>query len=160
MLFLLADLEPVFDEDNAIIFEESLKAWAHAQKICILLVRAKFHYVFDERTVVPASVEDNDLTSRRQFFDVALRVQLRLFTLGGGGQSNVAKDARTHAFQDSVNYAAFPRRISSFKDNHQFGAARFDPLLHLDQLRLKLTQFSFVILLCELGRLIRWGVSL
>src|SRR5215469_13649242 len=106
MLFLFADLEPVFDEDNAVILEQSFEPWAHPQEVCILFVSTEFHYVFDEGTVVPTSVEDDDLTSRRQIFDVPLRVHLRLFTLGGGGQSNVPKDARTYAFHDPVDHAA------------------------------------------------------
>jgi hypothetical protein len=66
MLLFLADFEPVLHKNDAVVLQESFKAGAHTQECGILLVGAKVHYVFDQRTVVPTAVKQNYFTGRRR----------------------------------------------------------------------------------------------
>ena len=50
-----------------------------------LFCGAKAHYSFYTGTVVPTSVEDDDLTGSRKMRDVALDIHLRMLSLGRGG---------------------------------------------------------------------------
>ncbi len=56
VLLLLADLKPVFDEDNAVVSQQRFESWRHAEEIVVLLVAAKTHHVFDQSAVVPGTV--------------------------------------------------------------------------------------------------------
>src|SRR5690242_19813476 len=138
MLLPLADLKPVFDEGDAIVLQKRLKSGAHEEEVSVLLVAAKTHYMLNERTIVPAAIENRDFASRRHFLDVALCVQLRLFTLGWRRQCDVAKNPWTDAFHQAMDYFALTRGIPTLEHDHEFGAASSDPLLHPYQPGLKL----------------------
>ena len=51
------------------------------EKGFILLLRAKAHHMFDSGTVVPAPIENHDLTRRGEVFHVALHVHLGLLAV-------------------------------------------------------------------------------
>jgi hypothetical protein len=53
--------------------EKSLEDGTVPQKLPVLFLCTKAHYVLDTRAVIPTSVEDNDFTSRGKLFNVALK---------------------------------------------------------------------------------------
>ena len=57
MLLFLTDLKPVLHQDDTVFHQERFKSWTQAEKVLILLVRAKIHHVLHQCAVVPAAVE-------------------------------------------------------------------------------------------------------
>src|SRR5262245_43601096 len=76
LLFLVADGEPVFQQDDAAADEHPLELRAGAQEFRVLVLRAEAHDVFHPGPVVPAPVEQDDLPGSGQVGDVALEVPL------------------------------------------------------------------------------------
>src|SRR5215471_20274089 len=89
-LFLRADLQPIFEQDDTGIDDNLLKRGHHFQEMFGLLFGAEAHDPLNAGPVVPAAVEDHDLPGRGKMRDVALGVHLRLFALGGRGQRHDA----------------------------------------------------------------------
>ena len=76
VLLRFADLKPVLDQKNTIVFHKRLEAGAHTEEINMLFVSAKAHHVLDQSAVVPASVKNNHFASRWHLLYVSLCVQL------------------------------------------------------------------------------------
>src|SRR3954451_15727795 len=76
VLLLLADFEPVLDENNAVVLDESLEPWDHADKVFVLLIRAKTHHMFYQGTVIPTAVKEDHLSRGRHMDHIALRIHL------------------------------------------------------------------------------------
>src|SRR5579872_2190719 len=72
MLYFLTEFEPVLHQNNAIVFEEGFESRTHAEKVIVLFSSAEFHYMFDERTVIPTAIEKHYLARCWQFLDIAL----------------------------------------------------------------------------------------
>jgi len=59
---LLTHVKPILDQDNARIDEGTFDGWTNLQKILVLLVCPEIHDVLDSGPVIPAAVENDDLT--------------------------------------------------------------------------------------------------
>src|SRR5262249_45114366 len=132
VLLLLADFEPVFNQDNSIGFHQSFECRTHPQELVVLLVGTKPHDVFDKCAVIPAAIEQYYLSRCGQFVDIALRIHLRLLPVRRSRQRHMTKDARTYPFHDPTNHAAFARCVTPFENYYDPGTICFDPLLHFD----------------------------
>ena len=77
LLLLVADREPVLEQDDAVLDQQPLEDRALLQEPPVLLGRAEAHDVLDAGAVVPAAVEQDDLAGGGQVLDVALEVPLR-----------------------------------------------------------------------------------
>jgi hypothetical protein len=113
-LFLLAYLEPVLQQHDAGIDHRLFDSWSHREKLGALVGGAEAHHTFDTRAVVPAAIENHDLTGRRQVPHVSLPVHLGFFALGRRRQSDHAEDPRAHAFGDRLDHAALTGAIAAF----------------------------------------------
>ena len=82
LLLLVADGEPVLDEDDPGAHEHALELRARAHELLVLRVGAEAHDALDAGAVVPAAVEHHHLAGGGQVRDVALEVPLRLLDLG------------------------------------------------------------------------------
>src|SRR5947208_1484188 len=82
-LFLVADGEPVFQQEDAGADQQTLELRAGAEELIVLLLRAEAHDILHPRPVAPTSVEQDDLPGGGQVGDVALEVPLRLLRVGG-----------------------------------------------------------------------------
>src|SRR6185295_2767291 len=136
LLLLVADFKPVLDEPDAIIDDVFLEGWADLQKSLVLLLGAESHYVFDAGAVVPAAVEDHDLSSRREMREIALHVHLRFFALGRRRQRHETKSARADALGDGLDCSALAGSIATFEHEDDPLAGLFDPVLQRAQLGL------------------------
>ena len=151
VLFRFADFKPVLNKDDAIILQQGLKRGTHSEELGVLLVTAKTHYVLNERTVIPAAIENYDFAGRRHFLDVSLCVQLRFFTLGRRRQCDVTKYTWTDALHQAMDHSALTRGIPPLEHDRELRSASSDPLLHPYQPGLKLAQFPRVGLVRELA---------
>jgi hypothetical protein len=83
--------------------------------------------------------------------DVALDVNLRLLTIGGSGQGNVAVDAWARTGSNSADHAALARRVAALKDHDDTSMLGSDPSLQADKLHLELRKFLLKFLALHLA---------
>jgi hypothetical protein len=114
---------------------------------------AEAHHTLDACSVVPAPVEDHDLTGRREVLDVALDVHLRSLAFAGGGQSDDAEHTGAHALGDPLDRASLAGRVPTLEHDADLGPGRPDPLLHRDELAVEAAHLALVVL--PLHRLLR-----
>src|SRR5512144_847975 len=95
-LLVRADLQPVLEEENAGVDHGSLDQRCDPQESLDLLFRAEAHDPLDARTVVPATIEDHDLASGGQVWDVPLHVHLGPFPLRWGRKGDDAEHPWAH----------------------------------------------------------------
>ena len=83
----------------------------------MLVRRAEAHDIFDAGAVVPAAIEDGDLTTGRKVLHVALHEHLALFAVGRRGQGNHPEHARADLFGDRLDGATLAGRIATFEQD-------------------------------------------
>src|SRR3954447_5866641 len=138
-LVLLADLEPVFDEDDSGIDDRVFNIGHIVEKGTHLLIGGEAHHTLDAGTVVPAPVQQGNLAAGRQMLYVALQVHLGFLALGWAGKGNDAEHARTGALGQALDDAAFAGRVASLERNTDIGVGVLGPFLQLNQLVLQLS---------------------
>jgi hypothetical protein len=106
--------------------------------------------VLDARAVVPAAVEQHDLSARRQMRRVALEVPLRSLALVGGGDRDDATTARVQEGNQALDHAILARRVASLEQHDQPLALGHDPLLHVHELGLHAQKLLLVLLAAQL----------
>src|SRR5262249_32100430 len=142
--------KPVLDEGDPTVNDVLLGQRAEFEEAVVLFLAAETHDVFHTGAVVPAAVEDDDLTGRREMSHVALDIHLALLAIGGGGQRHDTEYARTDTLGDRANRAALPRAVTAFKDQDNPCSLGLHPGLKMTQLDLKLVQFLVIFLALEL----------
>ena len=80
-LLVTADGEPDLEKMDAIVHEELLERNDLIEETHDLLVSRETHDAFDAGSVVPGSIEERNLTARRELFDVPLEIPLSLLDL-------------------------------------------------------------------------------
>ena len=116
-------MKPVFDE-------KSLELRTLGEEALVLLRRAEAHDMLDARAVVPAAVEENDLTARRHVLDVALEVPLGALSLGRRRQCDDAAVARVEPLGDPLDRSALPRGVTTFEHDRDPDSLRPNPVEH------------------------------
>ena len=144
-LLFAAHREPELDEMDAAAREVALELGDLAHEFEILLVAAESHDPLDARPVVPGAVEHHDLALRREVFDVALEIPLATLFLGRFLKGDDSGAPRIEMFHETLDSAAFPRRVSSFEEDHDPLPAPADPGLELEQLDLETVFFPLVV---------------
>src|SRR5262249_24534782 len=99
------------------------------EKAPVLRLAAEAHDVLDAGTVVPATMEDDDLTRGREMRKVALNVHLRLLAVRRRRQRHHPKDAGTHSFRNRLDRPALARSVPPLKQDDDAKAVSLDPLL-------------------------------
>src|SRR5438270_2800811 len=155
LLLLVAHREPVLDEVDAVFDQHALEARTLPQEELVLLLGAEAHDMFDARPVVPAAVEQHDLSPRREVGDVALEVPLRLLFFVGRWQGRDAACAGAEVVGDALDRAALPRSVATFEHDDDALLLLPHPLLELHQLDLQALQLCLVGLLRKL-RCVWW----
>ena len=112
---------------------------------------AKTHDRFDPGAVVPASVEDHDLTPCGKVRDVALHVHLRAFTVVGSGQCDDPEDPGTHPLGEALDDAALSRGVPTLEHDAHLGVLVHDPALQVHELDLQALELLLVLLASHLG---------
>src|SRR5262249_45482288 len=80
----------------------------------------------------------------RKMLHIPLKVHLGLLAVGRRRQCRQTKNARTHAFCECSNRAAFSGSITSFKDDNNAKALMLHPILQLAKFSLEAAQLLFI----------------
>ena len=115
-----------------------------------LLLGAKPHDGLDPGPVVPAPIENHDLTSGGKVGHVALEVHLRAFTLVRGGQSHDPEDPGAHTFGEPFDHAALSCGVPAFEHDAHLGVLLHDPALQMDQFDVQAPELLLVLLASHL----------
>ena len=150
VLLFIGDGEPVFDELDARAHQHLFKFGHGAEKLFVLVVRAKAHHPLHTRAVVPAAVKQHDLARRWQVRHIALKVPLRALAVVGRWQCGHTRHTRVQPLGDALDDAALASRIAPFKQNHHLLAAVLHPVLQLDEFALQAKQLLEVALALQL----------
>ena len=102
------------------------------------------HDLLHPGPVVPAPVEEDDLTGGREVGDVTLEVPLRPFPVGRGAEGHHPAVAGVEPVHDPLDGATLARGVPAFEDDHHPEPGVDDPLLHADQLGLQPEQLLLV----------------
>src|SRR5262245_56704820 len=144
-LLLVADLEPVLDQLNAIGHDESFEHGASFEKIAVLFLGTKPHDIFHSPTVIPASIEDHDLPCSREVWQVALQVHLTVFAVGRSGERHQTEYPGADSFRDCFDRASLAGSVSALEHNNDAQSLVLHPFLQYAELRLKALQLFFVV---------------
>src|SRR5438045_3938065 len=107
VLFLFRYFKPVLQQNDALADQKALEDGTVPEKFPVLFLRTKAHHELNTGAVIPAPVKDDDFTSGRKSFNVALGRELRLLPLGRRGEGYYAKDARADTLHDAFDHPAF-----------------------------------------------------
>jgi len=105
-LLFFGNIKPVFQQDNAAVYDEVFKRGTILEEVLVLLFGTESHDVLNTGAVVPATVEDDDFAAGRKVPQVALPVELRLLAFGGRRQGDQPEDARAHLLQNALDDSA------------------------------------------------------
>ena len=75
-LLVVADREPVLDQDNAATGQHALELRATAQELAVFVRGAEAHHLLDPGTVIPAAIHEDHFAGCRQVQHVALELSL------------------------------------------------------------------------------------
>src|SRR5215831_7268886 len=103
----------------------------------MLLFSAKAHDLLDPGTVIPRTVEEDDLPGRRQVLDVTLEIPLPALTLGRDVERDDPRGAGIKMLHETLYRTAFAGGVTAFKDNDNTAARILDPVLQLEQFHLQ-----------------------
>ena len=154
-LLLVADGEPVFQQDDAGADEHPLELRARAQELRVLLLSAEAHDVFHPCPVVPTPVEQDDLPGGGQMGNVALEVPLRPLRVGGLAKGDDATATRVHRLGNALDGPALSSGVTALEQYDEFFARCLDPILHFHQFHVQFVQLGFVLLALQLAILRR-----
>jgi hypothetical protein len=140
LLLLVGDREPVFQQDGSRSHQHALEFGDGMEEFLVLVFRAESHHPLDAGAVVPAAIEQHDLSAGRQVRHVALEVPLGAFALARSGQSSDTAYPRIEALRDSLDDPALPRRVAPLEDDHDLALIVLNPILQLHQLALQAKQ--------------------
>src|SRR5262245_26984707 len=146
LLLRLAHLEPVLDQMDAVVDNVLLELGTDLEEAPVLRFRAETQHVLDACPVVPAPVENHDLTCRGRVLEVALHVELGLLAVGRRRQRHLAEYTVANTLGDRLDHATLAGGVASFKDHDYPRTLFLDPILQGAQLRLQLAERLFVLL--------------
>src|SRR5947209_4255128 len=117
VLLFLADFQPVFDQENAILNDEMLSNRSILEECLVLLVGAEAHYMFDASAVVPTAVKNDDFARCGKMSHIALDVHFRFLAFRRCRQSYHPEDARADPVNDALDGASFARCVTPLEDD-------------------------------------------
>src|SRR4029079_7757354 len=141
-----AYFQPILEQDDAGMHHQSLEHRHYFQESICLLVGAETHHPLDTRPVVPATVEDNDLSRSRQVRKIALYVHLGLLALGRRSERNDAEHPRAHPLGDRLDGAALAGAVAALEKDAHLQPLELDPLLQFDELDVELSHLPRIVL--------------
>ena len=140
----LLDFHPQLDQDDPTLDHELLDLGTELQEPFVLLVRAETHHVLDAGAVVPAPVEDDHFAGGGKVLQVALHVDLALFTVGRRREGDDPEHARADTLGDGADRPALAGPVTSLEHDDDTKALFLDPSLQMAQPHLELpNSFSY-----------------
>jgi hypothetical protein len=136
-LLLAADRKPEFYQCYLRTNEHVLDVGTSSHKLQVIVWRAKTHDPLDTGAVVPRAIEEHDFSGGGQWGDVSLKVPLGSFALDRFLQGDDTSGARIDMPGETLDRAAFARRVTSLEQNDNALPGLLDPALRLELLALK-----------------------
>ena len=149
-LLLVANREPVFQQDDARVDEHALEVRARAQELGVFLLGAEAHDALHPGPVVPTPVKQHDFPSGGQVDHIALEVPLRSFCIRRFAKRHHAAATRVERLGNALDRTTLPSSVTTFKQHHQFLARGLDPVLHFHQFHVQFVQLGFILLALHL----------
>src|SRR6476660_5614359 len=115
--------------------------------LLLLVLCAEAHDALNAGAVVPAPVEQNDLTGRGQFRYISLEIPLPALPLGRSGEGDNAADAGVQRICNALDDATLARCIPPLEDDAHLETIVPHILLQLDQFDLKMYEFLDVVVI-------------
>src|SRR6516164_7695041 len=147
LLLLVIHRKPVLHKDDARANQHFFKERARSQELLIFLLCAEAHDAFNAGTIVPAPVEENDLTGRGQLRYVSLKIPLSTLPFGGRGEGDDAADAGVQRICNALDDATLARCIPPLEDDAHFETVVPHIFLQLNQLDLEVYEFLDVVVI-------------
>ena len=135
---------------DAVVHEKLLEGHHLLEESRHLGVGREAHDALDAGPVVPGSIEERDLASRRELFDVALEVPLSALGLVGNGKRDMTGEAWVHVLAHALDRATLAGCVTPLEEQEHALAVRARPLLHLHQFDLEREQAGRVLAPLEL----------
>ena len=136
-LLILAHREPVLHQLNALSHKQALKVRAADQEGLQLFRRAKAQNALDACSVVPRTVEQNDLPMAWKVRHITLKIPLAAFTFAWFWKGCNTADSGVKCLGDALDRPAFSCGIPPLENNDKARPCCHDPFLQLNQLNLK-----------------------
>src|SRR6516225_4534006 len=155
LLLLIIHRKTILYEDDARTIQHFFEEGARSQELLIFLLCAEAHDALNAGAVVPAPVEQNDLTGRGQFRHISLEIPLPALPLGRSGKGDDAADAGVQRICNALDDATLARCIPPLEDDAHLETIVPHILLQLDQFDLKMYEFLDVVVI--LRRFTRFG---
>ena len=148
-LLLLADVKVNFDDQAAVVHQESFKLVYLSIGTFPLGRRSESFYAFNKYTSIPGSIEDRHLTVKRQFTPKSPKVMMSRFFLGRLDDRVNAKGSRVEFLDQTPDCSSFARSVGSFDDNQNVVPALHQRPLKIQKAQLILLQFDPVFFLID-----------
>ena len=144
-LFGAAHVQPQLDQDDPVIDQGLLEARQLAEEGGALRIAGKAEDPFHHAAIVPAAVEQRDLSGGGQPVDIALEIPLPGLAFVGLGQGHDAGRTRVQVLAHAFDGAALAGGVAALEDHDQ-ASARVDHVMHHPhQLQLQLGHMRLVI---------------
>jgi hypothetical protein len=140
-------MEPVLDEDDAVLHKLLLETGSEIEETLIFCVTAETHDLLHSKPVVPTSVEEHHLTASRKVRDIPLEIPLGSLAVRWCRGCNGSYDARIEASGDGLDGSTFTGRISPFENDDDSQRLIDYPRLELGEFRLEVAQLRVVLLI-------------
>ena len=138
LLLLVRHAEPVLQQDDAVFDQHPLEDRRLVQEAVVLDVGAVPHHVLDAGAVVPGAVHQHDLARRRAGAGrSAGSTSGSCRARSGAGSATMRVTRGLRYSDDPLDRRALARGIPPLEDDHDAGARRLHPRLHVDELRLQ-----------------------
>src|SRR5215471_10753040 len=147
LLLLVIHEEPILHKDDAGANQHFFEEGARSQELLIFLLCAEAHDALDASAVVPAPVEQNDLTGRGQFRHISLEIPLSALPLGRSGEGDDAADAGVQRICNALDDATLARCIPPLEDDAHLETVVPHIFLQLNQFDLEVYEFLDVVVI-------------
>ena len=150
LLLFVTHGEPVLDQDGPAAHNHAFEFRTGAQELLVLVLGAEAHDRFDERPVVPRTIEKHDLARCGESADISLEPPLGLLAFGCGSEGLDTTNPRIQALGDSLDDSALACGVAPFEDHDDLEPLLLDVTLELHQFRLEPVEFLLVELVLQL----------
>src|SRR6516162_3635938 len=147
LLLLIIHRKPILYEDDARANQHFFEEGARSQELLIFLLCAEAHDALNAGAVVPAPVEENDLTGRGQFRHISLKIPLPALPLGRSGEGDDAADAGVQRICNALDDATLARCIPPLEEGAHLETVVPHIFLQLNQFDLEVYEFFDVVVI-------------
>jgi hypothetical protein len=124
--------------------KHTFEVWYLTHKLAVLERRTKSHDTLNTCPVIPGSIIEHDLTSRRQVLYIALEIPLRTLAFRRLFEGNHPCRTRIQVFREALYGATLAGCIAALEQSDYSLARKLGPVLYLKQLYLKLFLMVFI----------------